>query len=48
MCMSVYLTSALPHVLHISIGDMRVGGGQGMVKLFGRIHSQQENEGLMG
>lgn len=38
---SVYLASALPNVLHISVGDMRVGGGQGMVELFGGIHTQQ-------
>lgn len=43
----VYLASALPHVLHISVSDVRVSGGQRMVQLFGWIHTQQKNESLM-
>jgi len=43
-----YLAVALPHVLHVSVGDVRVGRGQRVVELLGGVDAQKEHQGLMG
>ncbi len=43
-----YLASTLPHVLHISVGDVWVGRGQRVIKLLGGVNSEKEHQGLMG
>lgn len=47
-CSLSYLAGALPHVLHVSVGDVGVGCGQWVIKLLGGVNAQEEHQGLMG
>lgn len=42
-----YLARTLPHILHISIRDVRVRCRQGLVQLFGRVNTKEQDQGLM-
>lgn len=43
-----HLACALPHVLHVSVGDVWVGGGQRVVQLLGRVDAEKQHQGLVG
>ena len=44
---SPHLAGALPHVLHVGVGDVGVGRGQRVVQLLGGVHSQEQHQGLV-
>lgn len=46
--MGSHLARTLPHVLHVGVGDVRVGGGQRVVQLLGGVDAQQQHQGLVG